>query len=81
MTEAVFYKDSYLTELQARIVGVTGNDIELDRTIFYPTGGGQPGDTGWFESSSGRRLTVSDTRKGQTHVTIIHHLTDEDYDL
>ena len=81
MTEAVFYKDSYLTELQARIVGVTGNDIELDRTIFYPTGGGQPGDTGWVETISGRRLIVSDTRKGKTHGTILHHLTDEDHAL
>ncbi|MCZ6503082.1 MAG: alanyl-tRNA editing protein [Gammaproteobacteria bacterium] len=81
MTEAVFYKDSYLTELQATIVAVTKNVIELDRTIFYPTGGGQPGDTGWIETSSGKRLIVSDTRKGQTHGTILHHLAVEDHDL
>ncbi len=81
MTEAVFYKDSYLTELSATIVAVTGNVIELDRTIFYPTGGGQPGDTGWIETSSGIRLIVGGTRKGQTHGTILHHLAVEDHDL
>ena len=81
MTEAVFYKDSYLAELQATIVAVTDNIIELDRTIFYPTGGGQPGDTGWMETSSGKRLIVSDTRKGQTPGTILHHLASEDHDL
>lgn len=81
MTESLFYKDSYLTELQTRVVKVTGNEIELDRTIFYPAGGGQPGDTGWFESGAGAKLIVSDTRKGQTPGTILHHLADIDHDL
>ena len=78
MTEAVFYEDSYLTELQATIVAVTDNIIELDRTIFYPTGGGQPGDTGWIETGSGKRLIIVGTRKGQPHGTILHELADED---
>jgi misacylated tRNA(Ala) deacylase len=81
MTEAVFYRDSYLSELESTIINVSDNIIELASTVFYPTGGGQPGDTGWIETGSGRRLTVSETRKGQTHGVILHHLAEQDHDL
>ncbi|MCA1555531.1 MAG: DHHA1 domain-containing protein [Acidobacteria bacterium] len=51
MTERLYYHDSHLTEFDARVVGIaedaTGRvTVTLDRTAFYPTGGGQPGDTG-----------------------------------
>jgi alanyl-tRNA synthetase len=51
MTERLYYTDSHLLEFEARIVSVTpatagGSTVTLDRTAFYPTGGGQPSDTG-----------------------------------
>ena len=51
MTERLYYTDSHLIEFDARVVGVVTNDggraaVALDRTAFYPTGGGQPTDTG-----------------------------------
>ncbi|RED13977.1 alanyl-tRNA editing protein [Pontivivens insulae] len=46
MTEPVFRADAYLRELEATVVSSSSEGIVLDRTIFYPTGGGQPGDAG-----------------------------------
>lgn len=51
MTERLYYNDSHLTEFEARVVDVTPRTsgwatVTLDRTAFYPTGGGQPSDTG-----------------------------------
>lgn len=50
-TERLYYSDSHLTEFEARVVAVTERvsgwvAVMLDRTAFYPTGGGQPSDTG-----------------------------------
>jgi alanyl-tRNA synthetase len=51
VTERLYYSDSHLIEFDARVVDVTERvsgwaAIVLDRTAFYPTGGGQPSDTG-----------------------------------
>lgn len=51
MTERLYYSDSHLTEFEARVTGVTERvsgwtAVTLDRTAFYPTGGGQASDTG-----------------------------------
>lgn len=48
--------------------------VVLDRTIFHPLGGGQPGDTGWLGRASGERLAVVDTRKGAEPGTVRHAL-------
>ena len=46
MTEELFLKDSYLREFEAGIIGLSGREVILERTAFYPGGGGQPPDKG-----------------------------------
>ena len=48
MTEKLYYEDGYLKSVDAEVIGVKKNGIILDKTIFYPEGGGQPGDIGYF---------------------------------
>ncbi len=45
-TELLYRDDAYLKSAAARVLEVSERGIELDRTIFYPLGGGQPGDRG-----------------------------------
>ncbi len=51
MTEILCYADSYLREFDARVLHVTPKGVVLDRTAFYPGGGGQPSDTGFLRAS------------------------------
>ena len=46
MTEELFLTDSYTKEFEARVVKLDGREVILDRTTFYPGGGGQPPDKG-----------------------------------
>lgn len=63
-TDLLFREDAYLKAAKARVLAVDASGIELDRTIFYPTGGGQPGDAGVFVRSDGSRIAIADARKG-----------------
>lgn len=74
MTIAVFYQDAYQKELAATVSKVEQEWIELDRTIFYPNGGGQPGDRGTFVTTDGTELQVIDTRKEVDAGSIRHRL-------
>ena len=73
MTEQLFRDDAYLRDCTATVTTVTDNAISLDRTVFYPMGGGQPGDTGRIEWDGGA-VEVIDTRYGDG--TILHLITD-----
>src|SRR5258705_13994062 len=53
MTEEIFREDAYLTTAQARVISSDARGIVLDRTIFYPRGGGQAGDSGALERGDG----------------------------
>ena len=63
-TELLFRDDAYLKTATARVLAVGERGIELDRTVFYPLGGGQAGDSGTLVRASGERLLIGDTRKG-----------------
>lgn len=71
-TELLFRDDAYLQTASARVLAVQDGAVELDRTIFYPLGGGQPGDTGWLIRDNGERIPVVDTRKGGTPDSVRH---------
>jgi misacylated tRNA(Ala) deacylase len=64
-TEALFRADAYLRSCDATVTAVTDDGVELDRTVFYPLGGGQAGDSGWLVTAKGTRLRVTDTRKSK----------------
>jgi len=81
VTEAAFYEDSYQKEIQAKIVAIHDDCLELDRTIFYPLGGGQPGDTGFLINARGMQVAITDTRKDKESGNITHHLTDNTIEL
>ena len=73
MTEAVFRDDPYCRSLECRIVAVNERGgIVLDRTIFYPTGGGQPGDSGILRLGDGTDIVIATTVKGEAAGEIVH---------
>ena len=74
MTELLFRDDAYLKTATARVAAIRDGKVELDRTIFYPLGGGQPGDTGILIRDNGTRIAVADTRKGETPGAVVHVL-------
>jgi misacylated tRNA(Ala) deacylase len=65
MTQDLFRDDGYLRECAATVRAVTPEGIVLDRTVFYPLGGGQAGDSGWLMLADGRQLAIADTRKAK----------------
>jgi misacylated tRNA(Ala) deacylase len=65
MTALLFRDDAYLRTATATVTAVHEAGIELDRTVFYPMGGGQVGDTGALIRATGERIAIADTRKGK----------------
>jgi misacylated tRNA(Ala) deacylase len=68
MTQLLFRDDPYLRSCEATVVAVRENVVELDCTVFYPVGGGQPGDSGRIGDAR-----VTDTLKGEGE-TVLHAL-------
>jgi len=65
-TSAAMYRDdAYLRECTARIVSVSPDGIGLDRTVFYPLGGGQAADRGTLTRGDGLVVAIADTRKSK----------------
>ena len=60
----MFREDGYVRSCPARITAVDERGIHLDRTVFYPTGGGQPGDTGALRLASGETIAIANAIKG-----------------
>ena len=63
MSEEIFRDDAYAKSCEAKVVSVSEAGIELDRTVFYPTSGGQPGDTGALRLADGETIRITDARK------------------
>ncbi len=76
MTEELFREDSYLKECTATVTASAPGRIVLDRTVFYPTGGGQPGDTGVLALSDGTEIEVLDTLKDDDS-GVVHVVADD----
>ena len=72
MTEEVFRQDAYARTCAACVTAVDDAGIRLDRTVFYPLGGGQPGDSGELILGAGTAIRIVDTRKGQAPGEILH---------
>src|SRR5436853_2850302 len=72
VTELIFRDDAYARSCEARVVAVDERGIRLDRTVFYPTGGGQPGDTGSLRLASGETIAIVDAVKGDAADEVVH---------
>ena len=62
MVEELFRQDAYIKEVDATVTGVEERGVRLDRSIFYPTGGGQPGDTGLLRWDGGEARIVDSVK-------------------
>jgi len=72
MTDELFREDSYLKTCEATVVSVQDEGIELDRTVFYATGGGQPGDSGRLTAADGREVAIATTIKDRDSGKHLH---------
>jgi misacylated tRNA(Ala) deacylase len=72
MTEELFLKDAYLERFEAQVVGLNGREAILDRTAFYPGGGGQPADKGTLGIGPVRASVVDARREGGSIVHVLN---------
>jgi misacylated tRNA(Ala) deacylase len=71
--------DAYAPSVDARVIEVVNGGVVLDRTVFYPRGGGQPGDTGELRPVAGESVRVTDTVKRDRR--IVHMVDDSSSDV
>lgn len=73
ITEELFRADSYLKECEATVASINDKGgIVLDRSVFYPTGGGQPGDSGVLVTRDGNEIAVVTAVKGNGDENVVH---------
>ncbi|MDP9467736.1 MAG: alanyl-tRNA editing protein, partial [Chloroflexota bacterium] len=77
MSDNLAYADAYIRSTPARVLGTDGGAVLLDRTVFYPGGGGQPADSGWLRTDGGDAWRVTGGRKAGDE---IWHLLEEGAD-
>ena len=81
MTEELFREDAALLHCEATVLAVDDGGVVLDRTVFYPLGGGQAGDPGTLTAASGAVLPIADTRKHKERPGAIAHVPAAGADL
>ena len=64
MTQTLFRDDAYKKSCETKVVEVNAAGIVLEQTVFYPRGGGQPGDSGVLQLANGDTIRITDTRHG-----------------
>jgi len=74
MTELLYQTDSYLREFEAVVTEIVGDGVVLDRTAFYPGGGGQPNDVGRLLADGGEWEVV---KVGRSEGHVVHRLNRE----
>ena len=74
--EAVFRNDAYARSCSATVIEAGPEGISLDRTVFYPTSGGQPGDSGVLIAADGSRYTIAGAVKGAAPDDVLHQLAE-----
>jgi misacylated tRNA(Ala) deacylase len=74
MTDELFREDASLLTCEATVLSIDDAGIVLDRTVFYPLGGGQAGDAGELVTSDGIRVVITDTRKHKERAGDIAHV-------
>ena len=70
--DLIFRDDAYAKTCAATVLGADERGIRLDRTVFYPMGGGQPGDTGVLHLADGSQVRIVDARKGGAADEVLH---------
>jgi misacylated tRNA(Ala) deacylase len=81
MTEELFREDATLLQCEATVLACDEAGVVLDRTVFYPLGGGQAGDAGTLTAASGAVLPIADTRKHPARPGDILHVPAAGADL
>ena len=74
MTDELFREDATLRACEARVVALEEGGVILDRTVFYPQGGGQAGDSGELRAADGTVFEIIDTRKSKLHAGGVLHV-------
>ena len=69
---ALYQDDAYLKQCEAQILSVGEEGIVLSQTVFYPTGGGQPGDSGVLRLTDGREIRIAEARKAALPGQVLH---------
>ena len=78
MTKRLYLQDNYLKKFKARITNITEKGIVLDQTVFYPEGGGQPGDRGEL-NVQGEKIRITNTKV--RHGQVVHEISRHDIPL